>query len=164
MFNYQPKLIALRGFLLAACLAALAGCGAADSSTPNPPQTTVPAQPSNLQATAGNASVSLTWTASSGATSYHVKRGTSSGGPYTQVAVPTAASYTDTSLTNGTIYFYVISAVNSAGESQDSAQASATPTAGATIPAAPAGLSATPGNTQVVLNWTREQRRRPATT
>ncbi|MHB8500166.1 MAG: glycoside hydrolase family 44 protein [Candidatus Acidiferrales bacterium] len=86
-----------------------------------------PAAPSGLQATAGNAQVSLIWTASTGATSYHIKRGTTSGGPYTQVAAPTATSETDTGLTNGTTYYYVVSALNSVGESANSSQASATP-------------------------------------
>ena len=63
----------------------------------------------------------LTWTASSGATSYHVKRATTSGGPYTQVGAPTSTSFTDTGLTNGTTYFYVVSALNATGESANSA-------------------------------------------
>ncbi|MCA1607668.1 MAG: hypothetical protein LC775_19875, partial [Acidobacteria bacterium] len=41
-----------------------------------------PAAPTGLTATAGNAQVALSWTASSGATSYNVKRSTTSGGPY----------------------------------------------------------------------------------
>jgi len=80
-----------------------------------------------LQATAGNAQISLTWNASSGAASYNVKRSTTNGGPYTTIASPTTASYTDTGLTNGTPYYYVVSAVNSAGESNPSSQATATP-------------------------------------
>ena len=40
----------------------------------------------------------------------------------------TATSYTNTGLTNGTTYDYVVSASNAAGESANSAQASATPT------------------------------------
>src|SRR5262249_33489774 len=71
------------------------------------------------------------WTASPGATSYHVKRATVSGGPYTTVGSPTSTSFTDTGLSNGTTYFYVVTAVNSAGESGNSNQASATPTANA---------------------------------
>ena len=39
-----------------------------------------------LTATAGNGQVALSWTASTGATSYNVKRATVSGGPYTMVA------------------------------------------------------------------------------
>ncbi|WEK54902.1 MAG: glycoside hydrolase family 6 protein [Candidatus Cohnella colombiensis] len=116
---------------------------------------TIPAAPTGLTATAGNAQVALSWTASSGATSYTVKRATTSGGAYTTVATGvTATSYTNTGLTNGTTYYYVVSASNSAGESANSAQVSATPTAGVTIPAAPTGLTATAGNAQVALSWT----------
>jgi fibronectin type 3 domain-containing protein len=113
-----------------------------------------PAAPTGLQAAAGNAQVNLSWTASAGATSYHVKRGTTSGGPYTQVAAPTTTSDSDTGLTNGTVYYYVVSAANSAGESANSSQVSATPVAPATPPAAPTGLQATAGNAQVSLTWT----------
>jgi hypothetical protein len=83
--------------------------------------------PTGMHATAGNAQATLGWNASAGATSYHVKRGTTSGGPYTQVGAPTATSFNDTSLTNGTTYFYVVSALNSVGESANSAQVTATP-------------------------------------
>ena len=69
----------------------------------------------------------LSWSASTGATSYNVKRSTTSGGPYTTIASPTTTSYTDTGLTNGTTYYYVVSAVNAAGESANSAQVSAAP-------------------------------------
>jgi fibronectin type 3 domain-containing protein len=113
-----------------------------------------PGAPAGLQAIAGNTQVSLNWTASTGATSYHVKRSTTNGGPYTQVSVPTAANFTDTGLTNGTIYYYVVSALNSAGESANSSQASATPAVPATPPPAPTGLEATAGNAQVSLTWT----------
>lgn len=122
------------------------------NATPAAP-ITIPAAPTGLAATAGNAQVSLTWNASSSATSYHVKRATASGGPYTQIAAPAAASYVDSGLTNGTKYFYVVSALNSAGESANSSEASATPGAPATVPAAPTGLLATAGNAQVVLGW-----------
>jgi hypothetical protein len=87
----------------------------------------VPPVPSGVTATAGNTQVVLSWGPSSGATNYHVKRATISGGPYTQVAAPTTTSDTDTGLTNGTAYYYVVSAVNSAGESANSAQVAATP-------------------------------------
>lgn len=94
---------------------------------------TVPAAPAGLTATAGNAQVALSWAASSGATSYNVKRATTSGGPYTTVAAGVAAaSYTDTGLTNGTTYYYVVSAANGAGESANSAQVAATPSGGGT--------------------------------
>ena len=122
------------------------------SAQPTAPQAPPPT-PAGLQATAGNAQVSLSWNASTGATSYHVKRSTTTGGPYTTVSSPTAASFTDTGLTNGTTYYYVVSAVNAAGESANSSQVSAQPTAPQTAPPTPTGLKATAGNTQVSLSW-----------
>ena len=90
------------------------------------------APPASLTATPGNAQVSLSWPASVGATSYNVKRATVSGGPYTTVACATTTSYTDTGLTGGTTYYYVVSAaysagLNAGGVSADSIEASATP-------------------------------------
>jgi hypothetical protein len=114
---------------------------------------TVPPVPTGLTATAGNAQVALTWNASSGAASYYVKRSTTSGSGYAQIATPTAANYTDTGLTNGTKYYYVISAYNSAGQSSNSSEVSVTPMAPAGPPAAPANLQATAGNAQVMLTW-----------
>jgi len=116
---------------------------------------TVPAAPTALTASSGSALVTLNWTASAGATGYNVKRATTSGGPYTTVATGvTGTTYTNTALTNGTTYYYVVSAVNGAGESANSAQASATPQAAVTVPAAPTGLTATAGNAQASLTWT----------
>jgi len=122
------------------------------SAVPAAPAT-APAAPTGLQATAGNAQVSLSWAASAGATSYHVKRSTTNGGPYTQIANPAGTTFADTGLTNGATYYYVVSALNSAGESSNSPQASATPTAPVTAPAAPTGLQATAGSAQVSLSW-----------
>src|SRR5271168_2191326 len=76
---------------------------------------TAPAAPAGVVATAGNAQVGLSWSASTGATSYVVKRGTVSGGPYTPMGMPTATSYMDTAVANGTKYFYVVDASDSAG-------------------------------------------------
>ncbi len=88
-----------------------------------------PAAPKSLTAIAGNAQVSLTWSASTGASSYSVKRATTSGGSYTTVKTGlTSTSYTDTGLTNGTKYYYVVVAVNPAGTSANSNEANATPT------------------------------------
>jgi fibronectin type 3 domain-containing protein len=119
------------------------------SATPVLP---APVTPTGLAAAAGNMQVSLTWNASSGATNYHVKRSTTSGAE-TQIASPTSASYTDSGLTNGTKYFYVVSAVNSGGESANSTEVSATPAAPAALPATPTGLQAVAGNAQVSLSW-----------
>jgi fibronectin type 3 domain-containing protein len=88
-----------------------------------------PAAPTGLTATQGNTQVALSWTASSGATSYNVKRSTVNGSGYATVASPATTSYTNTGLANGTQYYYVVTAVNAGGESGNSNQASATPTA-----------------------------------
>ena len=89
--------------------------------------TTLPA-PTNLTAAAGNAKVTLNWTASTGATSYKVKRGATAGGPYSVVATEiTATTYADTGLTNGTPYYYVVSANNASSSSTNSNEAAATP-------------------------------------
>jgi fibronectin type 3 domain-containing protein len=114
--------------------------------------TTVPAPPMGFTAVAGNTQVALNWTASSGATGYYVKRSTTTGGPYTQIATQATTTDTDTGLTNGTKYFYVVSAYNSAGQSANSAEVNATPVL--QRPAAPMGLAATPGDAQVSLTWT----------
>ncbi|HTZ84287.1 MAG TPA: glycoside hydrolase family 44 protein [Candidatus Acidoferrales bacterium] len=133
---------------LAACGGSGSGGNAGGGGQGNPPAT-----PTGVSATAGNQQVSLTWTASATATSYHVKRGTTTGGPYTTVGSPTTTSYTDSRLTNGTAYYYVVSAVNSNGESGNSSEVSSTPTGG-NPPATPTGVSATAGNQQVSLTWT----------
>src|SRR5581483_3571076 len=87
-----------------------------------------PAAPAAILAAPGNGVVPLRWQSSFGAVSYTVKRATASGGPYSTVASGiTASSYTDTTVTNGTTYYYVVSSVNSAGESSNSPEDAVTP-------------------------------------
>ncbi len=83
--------------------------------------------PSGLSATPDNAKVVLNWAASDGAASYNVKRATVSGGPYTTIFNSSITNYEDIGVTNGTTYYYVVSAVNAGGESSNSAEVSATP-------------------------------------
>jgi cellulose 1,4-beta-cellobiosidase len=59
-----------------------------------------------------------------------VKRSTTNGGPYSNVAANNSStSYTNTGLTNGTTYYYVVTALNASGESPVSLQVSGTPAA-----------------------------------
>jgi rhamnogalacturonan endolyase len=88
---------------------------------------TPPPAPASLGATAGNAQILLNWSASASATSYTIKRGLSSGGETTLVTGITGTSYTDTNLANGTAYYYIVTAAGPGGTSQNSPEASATP-------------------------------------
>lgn len=87
-----------------------------------------PAAPAMLLASPGDGAVPLRWQASFGATSYTVNRAISSGGPYAIIASDIAgSSYTDTSVSNGTTYYYTVTASNSAGTSANSPEDGATP-------------------------------------
>jgi len=83
--------------------------------------------PNGLTATPGNNQIALNWTALIGATNYNVKRAMTSGGPYTLIASSSTTSYLDMAVTNGTAYYYVVSALSSSGESPNSIEASAVP-------------------------------------
>jgi hypothetical protein len=83
----------------------------------------VPPVPTGLTATTANTQASLSWNPSTGAYGYNVYRSTANGGPYTNIALwVTNNSYTDTNLSNGTTYYYVVTAVNPGDESSNSTQ------------------------------------------
>ena len=106
--------------------------------------------PSALAGVAGDTTAALSWHTSAGATAYNLKRSTNSGGPYTIIAESTGTNFFDTGLTDGTPYYYVVSATSAAGESANSGQISVTPS---TPPPAPTGLTALAGDTTVGLSW-----------
>jgi len=125
------------------------------SATPRPAPTP-PSAPTNVSAVAGNASVQLSWTppASDGGaavTGYDVYRGTTSGGEAKIATLVTALQFVDTGRTNGTTYYYEVSAVNAAGEGPLSGEVSATPQA--TAPTAPQNPTVNTGNAQLGLAW-----------
>jgi fibronectin type 3 domain-containing protein len=115
------------------------------------PQIPAPLPPADLTATAGNGQVILTWADSTGATNYNVQQSLSSSGPFASIAVTNLNSFTNTGLTNGVTYYYVVSALNMGGASTNSNVAAATPQS--PLPAVPTGLTATEANEAVVLNW-----------
>ncbi len=116
--------------------------------------TSPPPPPAIVSATGGNAQVSLSWSSSAGAVTYKVLRSTTSGGPYvTRASGLSGTAFVDSPLTNGTTYFYVVSAVNPAGESPHSPQASSTPQAPA-VPLAPTSVTATAAKRKITLAWT----------
>jgi Domain of unknown function (DUF4082)/Domain of unknown function (DUF1929)/Bacterial Ig-like domain (group 2) len=111
--------------------------------------------PLALTATAGNAQVSLSWPPSLGASSYTVQRALVSGGPYVSIGCPTTTSYTDSGLTNGTTYYYVVAGAytgdpNAGGGSASSPEASATPQQPplSSIAVTPSNPTVTVGGTQ----------------
>ena len=122
----------------------------------------LPAAPTGLAVTAGNAQASLSWTAPTGViaqapiTDYREQYSTDNGTTWTNftAAASTATSATVTGLTNGTAVRFRVAAVNGVGVGAYTAASSAvTPTAG-TPPNAPTSLTATAGNAQIALAWT----------
>jgi len=91
--------------------------------------TTPPAAPANLTATADGPSISLDWADNTepDLAGYAVYRSPTSGGGYTRIAADLSTSaYTDNGATSGTTYYYVVTAVDTAAnESANSAEASA---------------------------------------
>jgi cellulose 1,4-beta-cellobiosidase len=119
--------------------------------TPSP----LPSRPLNLRASsnASGTGVSLTWNASYGAATYRVKRATTSGGPFATVATVSGTNWAD-SAASSSAYYYVVSAVNTYGESANSNVVQLI-----LPPAAPTNLTATAGKTKnlrnVTLKWTQ---------
>ena len=109
------------------------------------------AAPSGLKAISASAQVALSWGSVAGAASYNLYRGIAAATPTLYQSGLTAASYTDTGLTNGTVYTYYVAAVNTGGQGASSATVSGTP--GGTAPAAPTGLAGTPASGTVALTW-----------
>lgn len=145
------------------------GSSAAASSS------TTPSAPSNLVATAGNATVDLSWEAAQAntvpVTGYRIYRADSYfGSYYAEELIATvggnAAAYTDTAVSNGTWYSYRVSAVNALGEEGPRSYSSAVVPEDPNLPSAPTlrvdrveqtpGHPATPRPTtaRVYLSWT----------
>jgi len=90
-----------------------------------------------VSATAGASQVALTWSAATGyvgwtASGYSVGKSTTSGGPYTFADVGNVLSSTQSSLTNGTTYYFVVRVLDAfSNVIATSSQVSAAPAAAA---------------------------------
>ncbi len=94
-----------------------------------------PTAPSGVTATLGWHQVAVDWTAVSGASSYTLYWGSSTGISSSSTAITgiTDDNYTHTGLDNGTTYYYKVAAVNTAGTGSLSSEVSATPRTGRTV-------------------------------
>jgi titin len=112
---------------------------------------TAPGAPTGLTAIPGSTQISLNWTApaSNGGSAIDYYVIYQDGSPL--VAHPTGLTTTITGLTNGQSYVFNVSAHNAIGLGVKSVGVAMTPF---TIPNVPTGLTAVPGDTQVILNWT----------
>ena len=110
------------------------GMGARSDEVSATPQA-VPAAPTGLKATAGDAQVVLSWQASAGATGYSVYQGTSASSLSPVATGVEGTSYTASGLSNGTTYYFDVVATNGSGASAHSGQATATPQAASPDPA-----------------------------
>jgi alpha-L-fucosidase 2 len=108
--------------------------------------------PGGLVAVSGDGQVVLSWDASGNAAGYNVKRSANFAGPYNNVATNlTALTFADMGLTNGVAYYYVVSAVNAAGESVNSAAVAAQP-----VSLAPPLFNFELSGEQLTLTWPRD--------
>lgn len=109
----------------------LQSCGSKDDPPPPPPDT-VPSAPAGVTVTSGDGEATISWDSVSGAASYSLYMAETTGVTKTSNTMThtnVTSPFTHTGLTNGTTYSFVVTAVNSAGESAESSEISVTPTA-----------------------------------
>jgi len=125
--------------MLATAMLMLAGCGE------------TPATPTGLTVTS-TTPITLSWTAVSGASSYSVYRGTTSGSLSTKTRLASdiaVTSYTDSTAVAGTTYYYQVAAINADGGSGGSNEVQATQSGSSSFT-----LSGTVSGFKNLLNWT----------
>ena len=92
---------------------------------------TGPSAPTGLTATANNgvtSTVSLSWTGNFDSASYNIYRSPVQGGGYVKIGTVNTTAFTDSSVNNGTTYYYVVRGVDALGnEGANSSEAHATP-------------------------------------
>ncbi len=130
------------------------GSSSSSSSSSSISSVSPPAQPTGVNATAGDGSVIVAWNAVTGASSYNIYRSATTGVTTSNGAKTAGVSnpYSDNTVANGHTYYYIVTAVNSGGEGPVSAQVSATPQA-TLPPSSPVISAAAISTTAVVLTW-----------
>jgi cellulose 1,4-beta-cellobiosidase len=93
----------------------------------------------------------LNWASSLNATGYNVKRSTTNAGSYSFVASIASQIFTNTGLSNGTLYYFVVSSTNAAGESANSLPVSAR-----AIASSAPQLSSSVSAAQLQLAWPQD--------
>lgn len=142
------------------CYFVVTAVGSNGESAPSAEANCIPAVPvpTGVSATPGNAQVTVSWPAVTGAVSYNLYWATASGvttATGTKITGVTSP-YILTGLTNGTSYYFVVTdvvtEVNGNGESAVSAEVNAQPTA-TPPPSVPTGLTAVAGDLQATISW-----------
>ena len=154
--NYIMKKINFWIVLITGISVLIGACATDDDSSTASTASTLSA-PSGVTANLGYYEVALDWTAVSGASSYTVYWGSSTGISSSSTAITgiTDDNYTHTGLDNGTNYFYKVATVNSAGTGSLSSEDNATPPhsssrySKATIPVAQSSIA----TKQLPLAW-----------
>ena len=133
-----------------ASISVIDGNTAFANTKPPPPPT-----PTGVSATPKSSSkITVSWTASDGATWYQVFNSTSSSGPFTKFGGTSGTSLVIWGLHPSTTYYFEVRASNTGGTS-----ALSSPPVSATTfplpPAPPTGVTATPkSSTQITVSWT----------
>ena len=131
------------------------GNGLASAPSPSYTPIAVPGAPTNVTATPGNASASVSWTAplndGGGVTSYIVYPDPLDSPPVYGFGNPPNTTFPVSGLTNGTSYTFTVKAHNAAGDSASSEPSSSI--VPFTVPDAPTITMVTSGNEQVIISW-----------
>lgn len=129
-----------------------------EGSSGTSPAISTPAAPTGISTLSGDGQVTIQWSAVEGSTSYNVyfsnsPNGTTANG--TKVGGITETSYTHTNLKNNVFYYYIVTAVNAAGESLPSGETGAMPKG--SPPAVPVGVTAVSSGDSIAIRWNTVQ-------
>ncbi|WP_225838677.1 fibronectin type III domain-containing protein [Streptomyces sp. NK08204] len=114
---------------------------------------TPPAAPAGVSADSGGDGVSLAWGTVADAGTYRVYRATSADGTYSRIATAGQPSYLDASGTEGTRYYYRVTAVDAAGNESARSAAVSGVHEDLTPPSAVTGLTVSPTGYGFHLAW-----------